>query len=408
MSKLKDFIKNIFGLGMVNLINLIIPLLLIPFLSRLISGEQYGYIMYITTIQMFSTIFLDYSFNITSVKEYVQNERNRINIFIETQISRFFLSILYVFIILFYTSIVDGSLIDIVVYVLPFAIGHFFISQWYYQAKTELIKVAFVVVVLRLIHLAIVIVFSKNEEINEIVLISQSYTYLISGVILAYISRKEYVHLINCVFDRTIFYLKKSTTRLVKSFGIFISDFSPNLYTNLPTILLMNFINPAVYFQYNIAVKYIGVGLMIQTIVSRSLYPILCKDRNFNFMKILAVNIFPTLCFSIVSVFLSSNIFMFITSSESSQFGIYLNIMLVGMIFAVLGNVLGQNYLLVKTNGTLYSKIIFLSCVLSGILGVFLIQNFEDVGAAWLLTIGRFLFFISCIYCVMRYKRSIV
>ncbi|CAD6366513.1 hypothetical protein SHEWT2_04107 [Shewanella hafniensis] len=407
MKFFNTFFKNILGLGSLNLVNLIIPIMLIPFLSRLMGEEDYGYVMYITTVQLFIALFLDYSFNVTSVKEYVQESdvyKKRL-ILIETQFSRLILAIFAIILLYFYTLLSNGSVKDLLYYVLPFVIGHFLISPWYHQAESKLLLMGLILVLSRCLHLAIVLFFSDDSYAQSIVLSSQTYTYLLAGIVLNFKSFKSYSY--NCL-NVTYFInlLFCSLIRIKKSFLLFLADFSPNLYTNIPTILLADMISKTSYFQYNIAVKIIGVGLMIQTIVAKSLFPILCKNDDAKQKIVFIINFFPTILFIMPMLYYSDEIYNIITGAQSEIFHVYIKIMSVGMIFGVLGNYLGQNYILIKTNGSGYSKIVIFSCLLTGAIGLFIVPYYKDLGAAFLLTIGRFFFFVGCVYFFINYKRQ--
>ncbi|WP_311748191.1 oligosaccharide flippase family protein [Proteus penneri] len=406
MPYFKTLFKNIFGLGSINIINLIIPIIIIPILSRTISSNDYGYILYITTLQLFSAIFLDYSFNITSVKEYItsNNKVRRNVIFIETQLSRLLLMLIYSFIVLFYTIMIGYNIYDIIYYIIPFSLAHILISPWLYQAKCQLSIMGTVLFFSRVVHLILILVYKDNKNIDSIVLISQTYTYLLSGLILFYISRNNYILCFKS--KRKTLVLLRVKEKLLNSLPLFIADFSPNLYTNIPAILLIDFINKAIYFQYNIAIKVVGIGLMLQSIISRAFFPILCKDKNINQKIVFCINILPTLLFITPTILFSNHLFFIITGQSSILFQEYMVILSIGMFFGVLGSYLGQNFLLVKTDGRKYSKVIVISCVISGIIGLFIVPIYTDFGAIWLLTIGRFFFFIGCFYCFLEYKRQ--
>lgn len=399
---LRNVIKNVVGLGSVNVVNLIIPLLLIPILSRSLTTDEYGYIMYIATIQTFLIIFIDYSFNITSVKEMIQG-RDRRKVFAETQISRFILGVVFVFLLVIYTVIIDFSVLDVFLFVLPFFLGHLLISPWYFQATNNIIGMAKIVCVCRLLHMLIVIHFSSSEEIYSIALYSQSYSYFIAGLFIFLLNYRLFLEIFKYVFLQNG--KIEVGKRMWKSLPLFVSDFAPNLYTNIPSIMLIAFISPSSYFQYNLATKFIGVALMLQTTISRAMYPILCEENRFKSSLVLLINCLPVLFLLIPLFFYSSEIFSLVTNKSDEGFSLYLSIMLIGLVFATLANFLGQNYLLVKTDGKHFSKIVTVSCLISGLIGIWLVRDFEATGAAILLTLGRFLYLLGCFYSFLFYQK---
>ncbi|EGQ8001088.1 oligosaccharide flippase family protein [Vibrio vulnificus] len=401
---LRNLIKNVVGLGSVNVVNLIIPLLLIPILSRSLTADEYGYIMYVATIQIFLTIFMDYSFNITSVKEMIQAKKNkRCQIFAETQVSRFILGVVFLLLLVVYSVVIEFNPLDVALFVLPFFLGHLLISPWYFQATNNITSMAKVVCASRLLHMLIVIHFSSSEEIYSITLYSQAYSYFFAGVCICVINYRLFYEMFKYVF------LKNGKMevgkRVWKDLPLFISDFSPNLYTNIPSIMLISLISPSSYFQYNLATKFIGVALMLQTTISRAMYPILCDNNRFRSSVVLLINCLPATFILIPLCLYSSEMFTLVTNKDDEGFSSYLSIMSIGLVFATLANFLGQNYLLVKTDGKHFSKVVTISCLVSGVVGVWLVKDFEAIGAAMLLTLGRFLYLLGCFYSFLFYQK---
>ncbi|GAA5269947.1 hypothetical protein NGY2020029_32410 [Vibrio cholerae] len=405
MSFYKKFLSNFFGLGSLNIINLIIPLAIIPVVSRTIGAESYGYIMYVGTIQVFLCIIFDYSFSYTSVKEYVRSDScdEKAKIYIETQLARLLILILVLILTLLLYSFNAFPISDVYLYILPYLIGHLIITPWYFQASSKLLTFSFVVTFFRLLHLAIVVLYSDNHSASKIILFSQTYTYLFAGLFMLFPSmRKGSKYKKLCNYDCLIFAVR----RIKKSFAIFIADFAPNLYTNLPNIFLINLVNNSIYFQFNIATKIVGIAFMLQSVISKSLYPILCGKENVKYTYIILLNVIPACIIVYLVCLFPSEVYRLVTGLESSYFLRYIYIMSFGVIFGVLANSIGTNYILVKADGSYYSRLILISCILASIVGFFLILFYKDIGAAWLLTVGRFFVFTASIYCLILLRKD--
>ncbi|UDQ78777.1 oligosaccharide flippase family protein [Erwinia rhapontici] len=65
----KEFLRNFAGLASSNLINLLIPLVTMPYLSRVLGSDSYGVVLLFSSVTIFTMIITDYSTNITGVRD---------------------------------------------------------------------------------------------------------------------------------------------------------------------------------------------------------------------------------------------------------------------------------------------------------------------------------------------------
>ena len=106
MTVKKQFLSNLLGIGLIDGLNLLIPLLTIPILSRVLGPSEYGVYLLILTIVTFGYTFIDYSSNYVGVRKLAQaacNEK-RSDVFVNNFAYRIIFSILYV-VIAFLVSI---------------------------------------------------------------------------------------------------------------------------------------------------------------------------------------------------------------------------------------------------------------------------------------------------------------
>ena len=84
MTVKKQFFSNLLGIGLIDGLNLLIPLLTIPILSRVFGPSEYGVYLLILTIVTFGYTFIDYSSNYVGVRKLVQAvcKENQSDIFV--------------------------------------------------------------------------------------------------------------------------------------------------------------------------------------------------------------------------------------------------------------------------------------------------------------------------------------
>ncbi|HBA9762166.1 TPA: oligosaccharide flippase family protein, partial [Escherichia coli] len=86
MKKAKnEFVSNLIGLGSVNVLNLIIPIITMPILSRALGGDGYGIVLLFSSVTIFMMIIVDYSVNINGVRDVALNPNSLESIYIRFQ-----------------------------------------------------------------------------------------------------------------------------------------------------------------------------------------------------------------------------------------------------------------------------------------------------------------------------------
>ena len=76
MAKNKVF-KNTFMLYLMSFAKLILPLLTMPYLTRVLSEEGYGLMSYVRSYMTYMQLFVDFGFILSSVKDIVKADNDK-------------------------------------------------------------------------------------------------------------------------------------------------------------------------------------------------------------------------------------------------------------------------------------------------------------------------------------------
>ncbi|EFK8875550.1 oligosaccharide flippase family protein, partial [Escherichia coli] len=80
IKKNKELFSNFISLSSINILNIIIPLVTMPYLSRVLGSNGYGVFFMYTSVVSLAIIISDYSSNIYGVREAAENKTsNRLN-----------------------------------------------------------------------------------------------------------------------------------------------------------------------------------------------------------------------------------------------------------------------------------------------------------------------------------------
>ena len=96
MNKSNGILESIFSLSILNVLNIFLPLITLPYLIRVVGLEKYGAYSVVYAILQYALLFSSYGFIYSTTKEISQNRNNieEVNqIFNSTIVARIVLSI---------------------------------------------------------------------------------------------------------------------------------------------------------------------------------------------------------------------------------------------------------------------------------------------------------------------------
>mgnify|MGYP002700228057 FL=1 len=364
MTVKKKFLSNLLGVGLIDGLNLLIPLLTIPILSRVLGPREYGVYLLILTIVTFGYTFIDYSSNYVGVRKLAQavcNEK-RSDIFVNNFAYRIIFSILYVVIALLVAITLYETTTALLVLFIggPYLVGYALMNTWFFIGTSNTYPLAYVSIIAKIIHLAIVVIFVNDSGDLNIALHSLSIPTLIAGVVL-------FITIVNqnkLKRTKLVYVLKE----LKEGSNVFIGLLAPNLYNALPLIIIAAYYSKLDYALLAAAIKIASVIFIIQNVIAKAIFPILSADISNHLNKILLGNVFvATSIFVSLLIFGEWTIAVFL-GGEYVGASSYLNILAISAIFVGIANTYGQGYLLAKGKDQLYRNITLYSSVFSCVL----------------------------------------
>ena len=87
--------KNMSSLTLIQLANYAVPLILIPYISRIVGVENYGKLEYARVFVLYFTVLIDYGFNYTATREIALNRDDKV------QLNKIFTQVIICKIVLF-------------------------------------------------------------------------------------------------------------------------------------------------------------------------------------------------------------------------------------------------------------------------------------------------------------------
>lgn len=229
-------LRNILYLFGMQGTNYLLPLIILPYLVRVLGPEQYGRLGFSVAIIQYLILLIDFGFNLLSSARIAKNKENAFivsKIYSATIFAKVCISIIVIFITILLTFFVP-KLYDIR-WLLAVSViqiwGAIFTPIWFFQGMEVMKKFAIITVIARFISLPLIFVFVKKPSDVLIAAFLQSCVFAISGVIAFILIRQMGVRLVKIKLSTISSYLKRSS-------GIFVGTVAISLYTLSTAVIL--------------------------------------------------------------------------------------------------------------------------------------------------------------------------
>ncbi|WP_052876733.1 oligosaccharide flippase family protein [Enterobacter hormaechei] len=395
MKTKQKILSNIYGLSSLNIINILVPLIMMPYLSRTIGADGYGVFFIFTSAISFALIIMDYSVNITGVRDISQsNKMEWQEIYTKNQSIRFCLCFLSIIACTYYTIVFadgydDKFLFTFIIYAITL-FGYYFTTPWFFHGASDMKIVALSSLITRLLHLLFVIAFINSRKDLDILILSNAISYLLIGVVTSFYRRSRYK-----LKDKLNAKLAKSG--FISGFDSFIGDFAPNLYSNMPQIIIGAIVSPSVFAAYSIAMRLINIAGSFQVIICKSFYPLM-RSGLFSLKYLLCLNIALSAIAIAFVYFFGMPLIVLLFGSNLSQAYYYLLPLSLSMAFAGVLWSFSYGYFLPNGLDREFRNISVIASVLSAAIGYCMIYAYGAYGAIAMFVFARFLF--ACLYTI--------
>ena len=390
LSKNKDVKKlsiNFLSLFSVQGLNILLPLLTLPYLFRILGAEKFGIIAFAFSMITFFRVFVDYGFQLYATREISQNIDNKdktteiFNTILSAKIILLLISFLILnLLILFFEKFSNEWILFYFTFL--FVVGETIFPVWFFQGIEDMKYIGYLNLFAKIFFTIGIFIFIKNESDYIIQPLLNGLGLIFIGIYSLYLINIKYK--INFKFA-PIQDIKKV---LIESWNIFITQLMPNLYNNFSTFLLGFFTSMENVGYFSLATKIIDVANSIIHIIRNVTFPHLAKDYSkFNqitkFMiivsSIITLGIFST------SIFILPPIF-----GEKVYFSItVIYILALSPFLLAISSSFGSNKLIVLKKDKEYKKIIMNISIL-GFIGTWIfIPIWGIIGASINLIIIR-------------------
>ncbi|HBH5171131.1 TPA: O37 family O-antigen flippase [Escherichia coli] len=323
--------KNSFALFIMQLFSYVSPLLVLPYLARIMSVENFGMLMMLYSLLAICLVVTDFGFNLSGTYYISRNYKNK------KKINEFLTSVFCIKIILSTASVIfflvffRGEFQRLDKYsVLLIAITMFvqsFQPIWFFQGIEKMRHITIYTALSKLIYLLLVFLFVTSDSIVTVLL-----CYCISQMVgtffsICFILKMKYS------FSRTTY--KNIISVFRQSIPFFVSRVAVVVYTSANTLFLGKYGGMAQAASYSSCEKIYFAGQSLLNPLSQAFFPYLSKNKDAKFyikFVILSVCILSVIC-AVASFFVYDFLNIFYGQKYNDSIGI-LNTFLITTVIA--------------------------------------------------------------------------
>lgn len=356
---------NFIALFSIRSLGYVFPLIVMPYLVRVIGIDNYGLFSSALSVIAFVLIFVDYGFETIATRDVAafRGSKQRIaQIFSEIFLIKAVLVILGFFVTNLVLAIFFPSRLDMII-CYGVVVGQALSPTWLFRGFEDMKFVAFSDFFSKLIFFALVVTFVKSPLHYDLVLAFYSVSFIVSGGVTQLIALRRYsLKIIPFPRSEILYYLNSGFQ--VLSSRIFVLLYSPEMYIILLSVLATS----DVVGVYSIAAKIIAVLANIFGMLSEVLLPYFSHlYSNFrstfykNFMRARNLLLIGSTVLALVIVILSPTIArLIIDESYNAQ---NLSRMLRYLSLVVLLSPLGPLYTIYFVVSQKYTLLLKITCI---------------------------------------------
>jgi PST family polysaccharide transporter len=405
----KRLAENFVSLVVLQFINYLLPLLLIPYLVRVLGIDGFGIYNFILAIIIYGIHMSDYGFDLTATY-HISKHRDkptRLNKIVSSVLSiKLLIALFYLIIISIASFFVEKLYAYQEILFLGFGLllGHLLFPLWFFQGVEKMRYIMYLNGFAKLLFVASVFIFVHTPEDLYLVMLLNALSSIFIGLVALYIVMTQF----NIVFRRPkwveiIYYLKDG-------WYVFTSKFAVQLYTTINIIILSFFATPLIIGFYAIAIKIIhALGNLLEPL-TRTVYPYLVtvhEDSNHTFVKrnqqLALVILAIMLPVSFLVGYFAEEILYLISGEEAQALNVeILQVFAISLIVYLYGSQFTNMLVTIKETKFL-NLVVFIAAGVNITMAPILLYFFGVMGMVWLSVGLAFFLTLSKGFFLMKY-----
>ncbi len=413
-STIKRLSDNFISLVVLQGINYLVPLIIFPYLVRVLGIDGFGLYSFIFAIIMYGVMISDYGFDLSATHNISINaddKDKKDEIFSSVMIIKSVIAMLYLIFLSILILFIDKLSANAPLYCIAYGmvIGQVMFPIWFFQGIEKMRYITVLNALAKLIFTVLIVIFVEGIEDLYLVLLFNSLGSIISGALALYIAITKFDITIKPQSIETLkFYLKDG-------WYIFTSRVAVELYVTANVIILGFFANNTIVGYYSIVEKIVrALGSMLEPL-TRTAYPYLAKvyknsqelffKRNIQLSIVIFAIMLPI---SLLVYLFAPEILQLISGDNPNQLIINLLEIFSLLLIVYLYGSQFTNILVTLSETKLLNNIVLIAGLINIIAAPLAIYFYGVVGLVWVnVFIAFFIAIVKGYFVFYRFKRGL-
>jgi len=381
--------QNIGYLTLLQVAGYVFPFITMPYLARVIGTDGFGKIAFASAIICWVQTVVDWGFTYTATRDVAQNREDR------PKVSEIFSNVLWARLLLMFISffVLIGCILlipsfreeyDIIMVTFLMVPGHILFPDWFFQALEKMKYTTIFNLAIKFIFTVLVFVCIREKGDYLVQPLLTSTGYLLCGGVSMWMILKRWGY-------RLMRPRLMNVWRTMKdSADVFLNNLMPNLYNSFSTMLLGAVAGSTASGIYDGGNKFVSVASNFHNVLSRAFFPFLSRriDKAGMFARI---NMLSGCVIALLLFAAAPLIIRIFLSPDFSESVIVLRIFAISMIFLVMSNTYGTNYLILVHRERELRNITAICSAIGMLMSYPLVSGLSYIGAALTVFISRLL-----------------
>ncbi len=280
----KRLLSNFFSLSALQGLNMILPLITLPYLVRVLGVENFGLVNFSLAIIMYFNILVSFGFELSATREISINRDNL------DKISEIFAAVMIIKIVLAFISLLILSILIVsidmfsehtILYYITFGVvvGNVVFPSWFFQGMERMKYITYINVVSRVSFTILIFVLVKNSTDFIYVPLLNSFGTIFSGLYSLWLIFK--------LFNVKMVIPNKQViiNQMKDSYHFFLSRVANNGSRYFATTIIGIYFGNTIVGYYSMVEKLFYAFMSFGGIVSQTIYPYMSRTKNIIFFK---------------------------------------------------------------------------------------------------------------------------
>ncbi len=404
----KKSVKNGIWMYLLQFFNMVVPLLTIPYITRILGAEKYGVFSIALNVITYLQVIVEYGFGMSATRKVALHGREGLSkTFSAVIVSRFILLVfctLFAFIYCFLNR--DNTDLCYSLWCLFICLfGYCFQMNWLFQGMQEMQYISVVNIVARLISVILIFAFVRNLSDIYKYCILYAISPFLSGIMGFIISKKRFeIHY-------QIVSILDVWKELKDGFYVFTTQLSSKVFGIVGITFLGIYASQYIVGIYSAIQKITNVMILCWMPISQVMYPITSKYMQISFTdgcqfvnKIRKIVLPLFAAISVLFAIFSKQIVTISFGEGYAQYSYWLIPLLIWVIVAISNNFWGIQILLGSGNDSIYGKCFQFGVVITILLNYVLVYFFKGTGAAVAPVLSEIILSVLLVWNIRKLK----